>query len=253
MARLDNKVAIITGAGSGMGAAEAKLFAKEGAKVVATDINVENVEKVVEEIKQNGGEAIAVKQDVSKEEDWKMVMEETLSAFGTVHILVNNAGILGKEGFYPIEEVTLETWNRTIAINSTSQFLGVKAVAEEMKKNKAGSIVNVSSTAAIIGGAGATQYAASKGAVRSMTKQIALEFGEHNVRVNSIHPGMINTPLANDMTKEQLDKIKSLIPLNRLAESEEIAASVLFLASDDSSFVHGSELVVDGGQISTQT
>jgi len=253
MGKLDGKVVIITGAASGMGKSHAKLFAKEGAKVVGSDINFDGLKKVVEEIRNDGGEAIAVAHDVSKKEDWDRVVEETISNYKTINVLVNNAGMLGKEGLPKIEEIDVEDWNQIISVNSTSQFLGVKAVFEEMKKNGAGSIINVSSTAANIGGAGSSHYAASKGAVRSMTKQIALEFGQYNIRINSVHPGLVNTPLLNEgNSEEQVNYLKSLVPLNRLAEPEEVSSAILFLASDDSSFVNGSELVVDGGQISTQ-
>src|SRR5690625_1176178 len=143
MGKLDGKVVIITGAASGMGKSHAKLFAKEGAKVVGSDINFDGLKKVVEEIRNDGGEAIAVAHDVSKKEDWDRVVEETISNYKTINVLVNNAGMLGKEGLPKIEEIDVEDWNQIISVNSTSQFLGVKAVFEEMKKNGAGYIINV--------------------------------------------------------------------------------------------------------------
>lgn len=191
MKRLENKVAIITGAASGMGAAEAQLFAKEGANVVATDIQEEKLQEIVESIKSEGGEAVAIKHDVSNKDDWESVVEKAVNSYGQIDILINNAGIGGAEGFAKLDEVDLDSWNKFMTVNSTGNFLGVKAVAPEMEKAGKGSIVNTSSIAGLVGGAAGIQYSASKGANRLMSKTAAIELAPHNIRVNSIHPGFI--------------------------------------------------------------
>lgn len=249
MKRLENKVTIITGAASGMGAAEAQLFAREGAKVVATDIQDEKLKKIVESIKSEGGEAVAVKHDVTNEKDWKNVVEEAVKSYGQIDILINNAGIGGAEGFAQLDEVNLDSWNKFIAVNATGNFLGVKAVIPEMKKAGKGSIVNTSSIAGIVGGAAGIQYSASKGANRLMSKTAAIELAPHNIRVNSIHPGFIDTPMVSVVTedKEALEQSLKMIPMGRTGTPEEIAHLVLFLASDDSSYITGAEIPIDGG------
>jgi NAD(P)-dependent dehydrogenase (short-subunit alcohol dehydrogenase family) len=249
--RLKDKVAIITGAAGAQGAVEAKLFAKEGAKVVATDMNEKGVQELVEEIKSMGGEAIGVSHDVTSEEDWDKVVKETVNAFGAIHILVNNAGVTG-EIQQPIEEMTIDEFEKVMAINSTGPFIGTKAVIEEMKKVDAASIVNISSLSGLYG-IGNPAYNSSKGALRLLTKNVALDYAKYNIRVNSVHPGSVETP----MIKEALDAndgagwdiALGMIPLNFLGQPEDIANAVLFLASDESRYITGTELILDGGAL----
>lgn len=249
--KLQDKVAIITGAAGGMGAEEAKLFAQEGAKVIATDVQFEKVTAVVEEIKAAGGEAIALAHDVSSAEGWQEVVKTAVETFGTVDILVNNAGIGGKNQFGNPENTELDEWDLVMNINLKSTFLGMKYVLPILREKKSGSIVNISSVAAMVGTAGPTAYTATKGAIRSMTKQVAATYGQFNVRVNSVHPGVINTPMMqNALENEEFAKhLTMMIPLGRPAEPEEVAKGVLFLASDDASYLTGAELVIDGGNI----
>lgn len=249
MGRLANKVAIITGAAGGQGAEEARLFASEGAKVVATDVQLEALETIVNDIKANGGEAISVKHDVSAADDWNIVVETAVKSFGKVDILVNNAGITGLIS-QPIEELDEATWNKILDINAKGPFLGIKAVLPEMKKAGGGSIVNISSLSGI-NGVGNAAYNSSKGALRIMTKNVALDYGKDNIRVNSVHPGTIDTPMIEMFTNDKETRETTLagIPLNVLGEPSDIAYGVLYLASDEAKFVTGTELVIDGGSI----
>lgn len=246
MGRLHNKVAIVTGAGGGMGRADALLFAKEGAKVVVTDIQEDKVRQVVEEIKQNGGEGIGFVHNVASEEQWASIVEEAVNQFGKIDILVNNAGVSSAT---PFQDVSMDEWNRVMNINLTGVFLGQKSVIPHMIANGGGSIINISSIAGLTGGSGAGPYTASKGAVRMLTKATAIDFAQHNIRANSIHPGYIATPMTVDlMANDQMKQwFQSQTPLPRLGKPEDIAAGVLFLASDDSSFITGIELPIDGG------
>jgi NAD(P)-dependent dehydrogenase (short-subunit alcohol dehydrogenase family) len=244
--RLKDKVAIITGAAHGMGETEARLFAKEGAKVVVADILVSEAERVSSGIRQHGGEAIAVAIDVTSEPQWQALIARTLSAYARLDILVNNAGISGSSVGDPD---ALEGWNRVIAVNQTSVFLGTKLAAEQMAKTGGGSIINISSIMGFVGGSsGHPAYCASKGAVRIYTKAAAVRYGPQGVRVNSVHPGYMPPMLNATNAGERVDKI-ALTPLRRLGEPIEVAYGVLFLASDEASFVTGTELVIDGGFI----
>jgi NAD(P)-dependent dehydrogenase (short-subunit alcohol dehydrogenase family) len=244
--RLKDKVAIITGAAHGMGETEARLFAKEGAKVVVADILVSEAERVSSGIRQHGGEAIAVAIDVTSEPQWQALIARTLSAHARLDILVNNAGISGSSVGDPD---ALEGWNRVIAVNQTSVFLGTKLAAEQMAKTGGGSIINISSIMGFVGGSsGHPAYCASKGAVRIYTKAAAVRYGPQGVRVNSVHPGYMPPMLNATNAGERVDKI-ALTPLRRLGEPIEVAYGVLFLASDEASFVTGTELVIDGGFI----
>ena len=244
--RLKDKVAIITGAAHGMGETEARLFAKEGAKVVVADILVSEAERVSSGIRQQGGEAIAVAIDVTSEPQWQALIARTLSAYARLDILINNTGISGSSVGDPD---ALEGWNRVIAVNQTSVFLGTKLAAEQMAKTGGGSIINISSIMGFVGGSsGHPAYCASKGAVRIYTKAAAVRYGPQGVRVNSVHPGYMPPMLNATNADERADKI-ALTPLRRLGEPIEVAYGVLFLASDEASFVTGTELVIDGGFI----
>lgn len=242
MARLDGKVAIITGGARGMGASNVRRFVSEGAKVIFTDILVEEGQALAKELGQN---AIFLEHDVTNATDWDSIVAEAEVKFGPVDILVNNAGIAPNK---PIEHTTEEEYRKVIDVNQVSVFLGMKAVYTSMKKAKTGSIVNVSSLAGLIAGRNQIAYVASKFAVRGMTKAAALEFGEYGIRVNSIHPGIIETPMTmNEETEAMLAEISKTIPLGRTAKPEEVTNLVLYLASDESSYSTGSEFVIDGG------
>jgi 3alpha(or 20beta)-hydroxysteroid dehydrogenase len=240
--KLENKVAIITGGARGMGASHARRFVAEGAKVVITDILEKEGKAVADEL---GSNAIFVKHDVTKWDEWQNVVSTAESKFGPVNILVNNAGI----GFVKlIEEITEEEYRKTVDINQVSVFLGMKAVVSSMKKTKNGSIVNISSVAGLLALPQYITYSASKFAVRGMTKVGALEFADYGIRVNSVHPGLIDTPMTQDENNAaSLAEFAKSIPLKRAARPEEVTNLVLYLASDDSSYSTGSEFVIDGG------
>jgi 3(or 17)beta-hydroxysteroid dehydrogenase len=251
MNRVMGKVAIVTGGGGGMGRAITSLLAKEGAKVVVTDINEVNGKKVAEEIRGEGGEAIFVKHDVTNEGDWNNVIEKTLAEFGKLDILVNNAGILFSKA---IEDMSLDEWRRVLNINLDGVFLGTKYAIRAMKNSGGGSIVNMSSTAGVVGTLDDTSaYCASKGGVRTFTKASALECTKaghgYNIRVNSVHPGVTQTPMVEPLLKDEVIKkrIENDHPIGFMAEPIDMAYGVLYLASDESRFVTGSELVIDGG------
>lgn len=246
MGRLADKVAVITGAAGGMGKADALLFVKEGAKVAITDLQEDKLKDVVAEIEALGGEAIGIKHNVASEEDWVRVVDETVKKFGKIDILVNNAGISNAT---PFMDMTVEGWEKTMSINVTSIFLGQKYVIPHMIEAGGGSIINISSIAGLTGGSGAGPYTASKGAVRMLTKATAVDFAKHNIRCNSVHPGFIETPMTVDMFKDEkmAQWFQSMTPLPRLGKAEDIANGVLFLASDESSYITGIELPIDGG------
>lgn len=240
MGRLDNKVAIITGAAQGMGAAHAKLFVEQGAKVVLTDLNEEKGQALATALGEN---AIFVKQNVTNEEDWTTVVTKAEEAFGPVNILVNNAGISVNK---PMMNTTLEEYRRIVDINQVSVFLGMRAVVPSMEKASKGSIVNISSMNGLV--AGAIGYTDTKFAVRGMTKAAAIELAPRGVRVNSVHPGVIETPMVTEGDSYEVIKaFAKQIPLQRMAQAEEVSKIVLFLASDDASYSTGSEFVIDGG------
>jgi len=244
--RLKDKVAIITGSAHGMGEAEARLFATEGAKVVVADVLAHDAEVVAAAIRAGGGEATAAKIDVTSEAEWKSLIDKTLTAYGRLDALVNNAGISGSSVGDPD---SLDGWHRVIAVNQTSVFLGTKLAAEQMAKTGGGSIVNISSIMGLVGGTGGhPAYHASKGAVRIYSKAAAVRYGPLGVRVNTVHPGYMPPMLNATNAGERDDKI-ALTPLRRIGKPIEVAYGVLFLASDEASFVTGAELVIDGGFI----
>ncbi|ALV22776.1 MAG: glucose 1-dehydrogenase [Carnobacterium sp.] len=248
MGRLENKVAIITGAANGMGAATASMFAKEGAKVVLTDLQEEKMQELVSVIKEKGGEAIAVKHNVASGADWDRVRDETLKAFGKIDVLINNAGITGD--YTKSAELTdEEEWQKVIDINLKSVYLGVNRVIPIMKENGGGSIVNISSIAGLVGSGGPFSYTASKGGVRLLTKNVAFNYGPDHIRCNSIHPGTIKTPMSAPSLSIPaiLDRMLQGIPLKYVGEADDIAYACVYLASDESNYVTGAELAVDGG------
>ncbi|MDK2812216.1 MAG: cyclopentanol dehydrogenase [Petrotoga sp.] len=244
--RLEGKVAIITGAARGMGRAEAELFAKEGAKVVVADILEKEAKEVADKINKDGYEAMAVKLDVTKADEWKKVVDQVTEKWGKVDVLVNNAGIFPRSG---VEDASEEEWDRVMNVNAKSQFLGIKYVLPAMKKAGKGSIINISSVAGIIGTGMAVAYHASKGASRLLTKTVAVELAKYNIRVNSVHPGVIRTDMTKDILEDEqtAKQFLGVTPLGRAADPEEVANGALFLASDESSYMTGSELVIDGG------
>lgn len=247
MGRLLDKVAIVTGAGAGQGAAAAKLFAKEGAKVVASDIVFENVQNVVNEINEEfPGAAIALKLDVSSEDNWQEVTKRTVEEFGKINVLVNNAGVLATK---PYEEVTQDYFQFAMNINAWGQFVGIKTVVPYMKEAGGGSIINIGSLASVKNVGGFNPYTASKGAVEAMTRSAAAELGPFKIRVNSVLPGSINTKMLTDTvtTQEGLDAVAQMIPLRRHGEPIDVAKLVLFLASDDSEYITADKFIIDGG------
>lgn len=244
MGRLTGKVAIITGAALGMGASEAKLFAYEGAKVVATDIQDDLLKEVISEIKANGGDAIGLKHNVTSEEEWKNVIQEAINHYGKVDVLVNNAGVASPKTMTQME---MDEWNKVMDINLNGCVLGMKYVIPEMQKAGGGSLINISSIGGIVGMAGSSPYTAAKGALRSLSKSAAVEYGKDKIRVNSVHPGIIETPMTADSFEQALPFYQTFTQLPYFGKPEDVAYGVLFLASDESRFMTGSELVIDGG------
>jgi len=243
--RLAGKVALISGGARGQGEAEGRLFAQEGAKVVLGDILVDLGRKVADSIRQQGGQATFVPLDVTKEADWQKAVATTVQTYGKLNILVNNAGIFRTEG---VEATSMELWNQVIAINQTGVWLGMKYAVPAMRNAGGGSIINISSGAGIIGTGMAAAYHSSKGAVRILTKTAAIEYAKDHIRINSVHPGVVDTAMVQDLLRsEAMQSIVAAHPLGRVGTSEDIAYGVLYLASDESSFVTGTELVIDGG------
>ena len=249
--RLEGRVALITGGARGMGAAEAKLFSREGAKVVIADILEDEGRQTEAEINETGGDAIFIKLDVSQQSDWDAAIERTVEQFGKLDVIVNNAGIAS--GF-TIEETTVEHWDQIMDVNAKGVFLGTKAaIAQMLSQDGGGSIINISSVSGMIGQKGVSAaYNASKGAVRIFTKSAAVQYASDGIRVNSIHPGGTVTPMTQQVWQgSEIDDdgfvLAPEIPLGRAAKPEEIAYGALYLASDDSSYVTGAELVIDGG------
>ena len=245
--RLEGKVALISGGARGMGAVEAKLFVQEGAKVVFGDVREEEGQKLEAEIAESGGEAVFTKLDVTSADDWQSAVDLAVSRFGKLDILVNNAGIFDNA---TVENTTVEAWDRVLDINAKGVFLGSKSAIGAMREAGGGSIVNISSTAGLTGSTVSSAYYASKGAVRLLTKATAVQFGSEKIRANSVHPGPIETDMVKQvfLDDESLrDERIAAIPQGRFGKPEEVANCVLFLASDEASYMTGSELVVDGG------
>ena len=248
--RLAGKVALITGGARGMGAAEARIFAREGAKVVIADILVDEGRRVEARINETGGDAVFVRLDVSRQEDWDAAISVAVERFGKLDVLVNNAGI-GIGG--AIEDMTVETWDAVMDVNAKGVFLGTKAAAARMRsQGTGGSIINISSISGMIGQTQVNAgYNASKGAVRIFTKSAALQCAADGIRVNSIHPGPIQTAMTQDgwenAERDGDFVLNDSAPMGRYGKPEEVAYGALYLASDESSYVTGAELVIDGG------
>ena len=246
MGRVKGKVALVTGGAMGMGRSHCELLAAEGARVFVADRDVEAGMSTVEGIKSLGGEADFLTLDVSCENDWAGAMASINDAAGKLDILVNNAGILH---LMPVQDTPTEIWDQTFNVNVRGIFLGTRAAIPLLRKSGAASIINISSIYGLVGASGSSAYQASKGAIRSFTKSCAADLAVFEIRVNSIHPGVIDTPMTHHLLHGELDVGSVLGPtlLGRPGRPIEVSQAVLFLASDESSFVHGAELVVDGG------
>jgi NAD(P)-dependent dehydrogenase (short-subunit alcohol dehydrogenase family) len=244
--RLEGKVALITGAARGQGAAEARMFAQEGAKVILADVTDQEGIAVAAEIAEAGGDALYVHLDVTNENEWDAAVQSAVASFGKLDILVNNAGIW-RRGH--VLETSSEQWDDIMDVNAKGVFLGTKAAIPEMRKAGGGSIVNISSTAGLVGSKTSAAYSASKGAVRIFTKSTAVQYAAEGIRANSIHPGPIDTDMGDQVWPDAASKAASVsrTALSRMGTAEDIAYGALYLASDESSFVTGSELVIDGG------
>ena len=242
--RVEGKVAIVTGAARGMGASHARRLVTEGARVIMTDVRVEEGQAVADEL---GDRAFFIEHDVASEDGWARVVGKAEERFGPVNVLVNNAAICFVSDAL---ETSLEEWNHLMSINVTGQFLGIKTVVPSMQRAGIGSIVNISSCAGIVASPRSIVYGTSKAAVAGLTKQAALEFGPDRIRVNSIHPGMIRTPMVAEVSgvsDDLIDNYVSTLPIPRVADPDEVSSLVLYLASDDASFSTGAEFYVDGG------
>tara|TARA_B100000745_G_scaffold252162_1_gene174343 strand:- start:307 stop:1056 length:750 start_codon:yes stop_codon:yes gene_type:complete len=244
--RLENKVALISGGSRGMGAVEAKLFASEGARIIIGDIREEEGRQVEAQINESGGECFFTHLDVTNEANWLEAVAQAVARYGKLDILINNAGIFPME---KIEETTEESWDMVMDVNAKGVFLGTKSVIPAMRNAGGGSIINLSSIAGLVGSTYSASYNASKGAVRLLTKSTAIQYAKEGIRANSIHPGLIDTMMAaNLLSDEDLRQRRvATTPMGRVGRAEEVAYGALYLASDESSFMTGSELVIDGG------
>lgn len=245
MGRLDNKIALISGAASGMGAAQARLFAREGASVVGGDIQQERGQQVFDEIVADGGRAMFVPLDVTDPDSWNRAVNATVERFGGLTTLINTAGTYDEGTLITTD---LEAWNRTVAVDQTGVFLGMRSALPELLKSGNGAIVNIASILAFRGTPKNIGYCSSKGAVQAMGKAAAVELAGNRVRVNTIFPGLILTPMTTlPEQAEQLEYLKTIIPMGHGGEAEDIANATLFLASDEARYITGAELIVDGG------
>jgi len=245
--RLQGKIALISGGARGMGAVEARLFAKEGAKVTIGDVLEDEGHKLEAEINATGGVALFVRLDVTHEADWQKAVEATVNRFGKLDVLVNNAGISGRGR---VEDTAVEEWDRVMDVNAKGVFLGTKVAIPAMRQGGSGSIINISSQLGLVGtDHSSPQYQASKGAVRLLTKATAIQYAQEGIRANSVHPGPIVTPMteAARADPERYQLMLSRVPLGCYGQPEDVAYGVLYLASDEARWVTGSELVIDGG------
>ena len=244
--RMAGKVALISGGARGIGAATARLLAREGAAVVIGDVLEDEGRETEAQIAEAGGQALFVRLDVTREDNWLQAIQTTVATFGRLDVLVNNAGISGRG---TVEETSIDAWDRVMAVNAKGVFLGTKQAIPEMRKVGGGSIINISSIYGIVGSETSASYHASKGAVRIFTKAAAIQYAGDGIRVNSVHPGFVDSPMTErhhaipEVRQDRLAKT----PLGHLGTPEDIAPGILYLASDESSFVTGSELVIDGG------
>ena len=247
MGRLNGKVALISGGARGQGAAEARMFAREGAKAVIGDVLDAEGISVAADIAEAGGDAIYLHLDVTSENDWRDAIQTAVAKFGKLNVLVNNAAIWRKS---LVEETTVEDWDAILDVNAKGVFLGTKLAIPEMRKDGGGSIINISSTAGLVGSLRSSAYGASKGAVRLLTKATAVQYAKEGIRANSIHPGPIDTVMIQQVwqgDEQNREEAIARTPLGRIGTPDDIAYGALFLASDESSFMTGTELVIDGG------
>lgn len=247
MGRLDGKVALISGGARGQGATHARMMAQEGARVVFGDILDDQGRQVEADIRASGGDVTYVHLNVTSESDWQAAVDTTVNTYGKLDVLVNNAGILIRSS---IEETTEDDFDRIMAVNVKGVFLGTKFAIPAMRRSGGGSIINISSTAGLVGSPGETAaYSATKGSVRLLTKSTAVQHAKDNIRCNSIHPGPIETDMIKDVleTPERWEQRLRRLPLQRAGKPEDVAYGVIYLASDESSYVTGAELVIDGG------
>ena len=246
MDRLEGKSCLISGGAKGLGAAQARLFAREGARVAVGDILDADGGRLVEELRASGADSVFLRLDVTSEADWESAVAAVMGELGALDVLVNNAGIYNRA---LVEDTTLEEWERVMDVNSTGVFLGTKHAIPAMRRSGGGSIVNMSSVAGLVGSRTQTVYNASKGAVRLLTKSTAVQYASDGIRANSVHPGVIETDMMQEVirTEEERATRMSLTPIGRFGTAEDVANGVLFLASDESSYVTGAELVIDGG------
>ncbi len=247
MGRLDGKVVLISGGARGQGAVEARMMAQEGARVIIGDVLDELGRQVEAELTEAGLDVTYVHLDVTSEEDWSAAVSAAISAYGRLDTLVNNAGILIRKG---IEDTTVEDWDRIMDVNAKGVFLGTRAAIPAMREAGGGSIINISSTAGLVGSPeGSPSYTATKGAVRLLTKSTAIQYAQEGIRCNSVHPGPIDTEMIRGVLSapDQWEARMRRLPLKRIGAAEDIAYGVIYLASDESSFVTGAELVIDGG------
>ncbi|MBI20683.1 MAG: cyclopentanol dehydrogenase [Chloroflexi bacterium] len=250
--RLENKIAIVTGGASGIGEATVRLFVKHGAKVGIADIDKDKGNELEKELNFSNQNVFFKSLDVSSEKDWESFSDDLIDKWGKLDILVNNAGMSGVKGRAVVEDIILKNWDDVFSINSTGVMLGTRMAIKHMKDSNGGSIINVSSIFGIVGSKAGAAYHASKGAARIFSKAAAVQYAKYNIRVNSVHPGFTDTPMTLDIhsDKEIREYRENMTPLGRLGKPDDIAFGILYLASDESEWVTGTELIIDGGETS---